>query len=193
MDVSSRTAPGDLEADAPPARPLDVTAIHAAHARFVWTSLDRLGVRAADLEDMLQEVFVVVHQRLHTFDGSAQMTTWLFGICLRVAAAYRRRAWVRREQMVDAVPESVAECGAPDEATASRQARARLSAILDEMELERRAVFVMFELDELPCDEIARMMGVPVGTVYSRLHAARKDFARALTRLRAREARGAGP
>src|SRR4051812_17880892 len=68
------------------ARPVDVAAIHAAHGDFVWLSLQRLGVRDSDLQDMHQEVFVVVHQRLHTFDGSARMTTWLFGIAMRVAS-----------------------------------------------------------------------------------------------------------
>ena len=59
---------------------LTVTAVYEAHADFVWASLQRLGVRAPDLDDVLQEVFVVVHQRLHTFDGSAAMTTWLYEI-----------------------------------------------------------------------------------------------------------------
>ena len=51
-----------------------VTRIYQANADFVWRSLQRLGVRDADLDDVLQEVFVVVHQRLHTFDGTAKMT-----------------------------------------------------------------------------------------------------------------------
>src|SRR4029079_6330881 len=66
-----------------------VTRIYQANADFVWRSLQRLGIRDPDLDDVLQEVFVVVHQRLHTFDGSAKMTTWLFAICLRVASASR--------------------------------------------------------------------------------------------------------
>ena len=82
-------------AAAPPA--LDLLAVHAAQADFLWRSLQRLGVRSADLEDVFQEVFIVVHKRLHTFDGSSALTTWLFGVCLRVAAAHRRRAWFRRE------------------------------------------------------------------------------------------------
>ncbi|MGD0528021.1 MAG: sigma-70 family RNA polymerase sigma factor [Polyangiaceae bacterium] len=168
---------------------LDVLSIHEEHADFVWRTLQRLGVRDADVEDQLQEVFVVVHHRLHTFDASARMTTWLFGICMRVASAYRRRAHRRREQIVADVPEEglVDESGPEHEASA-REARERLLGVLDLMDLEKRAIFVMFELDELPCDEIADVLGVPVGTVHSRLHAARKDFQAALARFSAREA-----
>jgi RNA polymerase sigma-70 factor (ECF subfamily) len=172
---------------------LDLFTIHAEHADFVWLTLQRLGVRDADVEDLLQEVFVVVHRRLHTFDESSRMTTWLFGICLRVAAGYRRRAHFRRERATGEVPEqATAEEGSPESAAQAGEARARLRTVLDGMELEERALFVMFEIDEVPCEQIAEMLGVPVGTVYSRLHAARTAFQRALARFEAREAtRGA--
>jgi RNA polymerase sigma-70 factor (ECF subfamily) len=171
---------------------LDVTSIHAAHAPMVWANLQRLGVRPADLDDMLQEVFVVVHQRLQTYDGSAPIASWLFGICLRVASTYRRSAYVRREQPVDAVPDEPGRVGSasPEEAASAAQRRAQLREVLDEMELEKRAVFVAFEIDELTCEQIAGSLGVPVGTVYSRLHAARKDFQRALGRWKARQGPG---
>jgi RNA polymerase sigma-70 factor (ECF subfamily) len=169
---------------------LDVLSVHAEHADFVWRTLQRMGVRAADVEDQLQEVFVVVHHRLHTFDGSARMTTWLFGICLRVAAAYRRRAYRRMEQVVADVPEHGEGEGdkTPEQAAMEHEARIKLQAVLDLMDVEKRALFVMFELDELPCEEIATILGVPLGTVYSRLHAARRDFEKALKRVSARRA-----
>jgi RNA polymerase sigma-70 factor (ECF subfamily) len=169
--------------------PLDVGAIHEAHAEFVWLSLQRLGVADADIEDLLQEVFVVVHRRLPSFDRSSRLTTWLFAICLRVAAAYRRRAFRRRERAVAEMPDVASPDDAnPENAAVARQAQARLRAALDMMDLEKRAIFVMFEIDEIPCEAIAEMLSVPLGTVYSRLYAARKEFDRALVRLRAREA-----
>jgi RNA polymerase sigma-70 factor (ECF subfamily) len=116
------------------------------------------------------------------------MTTWLFGICLRVASAYRRRAFRRHEQSVAHVPEEAVSGDSPEDAAATAQARARLRAALDLMDLDKRAIFVMFELDELSCEAIAEMLSIPLGTVYSRLHAARKAFEQALGRL---EARGA--
>jgi RNA polymerase sigma-70 factor (ECF subfamily) len=168
---------------------LDIHSIHEEHADFVWRTLQRMGVRQADVEDQMQEVFVVVHNRLQSFDASSRMTTWLFGICIRVAAAYRRRAHRRREEVVADVPEQEPPGeGGPEDAAMVRQARARLLAILDLMDLEKRAVFVMFELDEMSCEAIAELLDVPVGTVYSRLNAARKDFQAALKRFTAREA-----
>jgi RNA polymerase sigma-70 factor (ECF subfamily) len=171
------------------AQPLAVADVHAAHADFVWRSLARLGVRDEDLPDMLQEVFLVVHRRLHTYDETSKLTSWLFGICLRIAAAYRRRAHRRRERPFAAVPEPAApEAPGPERAL---QARQDLEALLDALPLERRAIFVMFEIDGLSCQQIAETLEVPVGTVHSRLHAARRAFEKALVRRRARAAREA--
>lgn len=155
----------------------------------MFRSLQRLGVRPADLEDVFQEVFLVVHKRLHTFDGTSALTTWLFGVCLRVAAAHRRKAWFRREVPADDSIEDAREAPAserPDEALAARQARALVRQVLDRMDIDKRAVFVMFELDQLPSEEIATILGVPIGTVWSRLHAARKQFERLVERERGR-------
>lgn len=168
----------------------DVATIYETHAGFVWASLQRLGVRDADLEDVVQEVFVVVHQRKHTFDGSAKMTTWLFGISLRVASAYRRRGFRRKEIVVAEPPEPHAgESSSPEHDLAAAESRRRLHVLLDELDIEKRAVFVMFEIDEMSCEEIADILGVPVGTVYSRLHGARKAFQKALARMQSRDLR----
>lgn len=180
-----------LTPDHAPPRPLDVTAIHAAHAGFVWLLLQRFGVRERDLEDALQEVFVVVHQRLHTWDPSCRITSWLYGIAQRVAIAWRRKAHVRREHAVEVVPEPPqGDARTPEHEASDAEARARLEAILDELDPDKRAVFVMFEIDGLSCDEIADLLGTPVGTVYSRLHSARKAFEKSLSRWRARDAHG---
>src|SRR4051794_23163122 len=109
---------------------LDVTAIHAKHADFIWASLQRLGVHDADLEDLFQEVFVVIHARLSGYEGRSQLPTWLFGICMRVAWAHRRRARFRHERPADA---AVAEATAaqdrnPEEAAVHRQGSARLQS-----------------------------------------------------------------
>lgn len=163
--------------------------VYATHAPFVWASLQRLGVRTPDLDDVLQEVFVVVHRRLTSFDGTAKMTTWLFGICMRVASAYRRRGYRRRETCTeDPIDHAASAAGTPEEDLQTAQARRRLEALLDELDLDKRAVFVMFEIDEMSCDEIADVQGIPVCTVYSRLSAARKEFQKAIARMHARDA-----
>jgi RNA polymerase sigma-70 factor (ECF subfamily) len=169
----------------------DVARVYEVHAEFVWASLQRLGVRDSDLEDVLQEVFVVVFRKIDTFDGSAKMTTWLFGICLRVASAYRRRSFRRHETSVAESPEVEVPPGlSPEEALASHQLRRRLGDLLDELDVDKRAVFVMFEIEEMPSEEIAKILGVPVPTVHSRLRAARKEFQKALARMHARDAHG---
>jgi len=173
---------------------LTVDDVHQQHADFVWRSLQRLGVRSRDLEDALQEVFIVVHRKLGTFDASARLTTWLYGICLRVAAAHHRRAHVRHElATMEAIDEAVEASDDPEAALAARQAEERLTQALDALSVEKRAVLVMFEVEGIPATEIAEMIGVPVGTVYSRLSSARADFAKAVERLDRRDAfRGGG-
>jgi RNA polymerase sigma-70 factor (ECF subfamily) len=163
---------------AAPTRPHNVADVYREHGDFVWASLQRMGVRDSDLQDQLQEVFVVVHRRLADFEGRSALTTWLFGICLRVVAGYRRKLARRKEQGYETLPEVVdeAEERDPEQSAARQQARARLAEVLDEMDVEKRAVLVMFEVESLSCDEIAKMLSVPVGTIYSRLHAARAQF-----------------
>lgn len=173
---------------------LDVESIHESHADYVWCSLQRLGVHPADLEDALQEVFVVVYRKLASFDGSSRLSTWLFGISMRVASAYRRKAYRRRERTV---VDMEATAGAssldgPEDALVEQQSRRRLAEVLDELEPARRAIFVMFEIEGIGCPEIAEQLGLPIGTVYSRLGAARVDFSKAALRLRRREEAGRG-
>lgn len=158
--------------------------VYAAHADFVWASLSRLGVAYDDLGDQMQEVFLVVHRRLDSFDGSSRMTTWLFGICLHVVQAWRRHRRRHPETAVEIVPEPENHSPSPEDHAAERQARRTLDTILSRMDPEKRAVFVMFELEGLACVPIAEMLGVPVGTVYSRLHAARASFQQELARVR---------
>ena len=178
-------------AGAPPSSgPLDVRAVYREHADFVWRSLARLGVRPDDLTDMTQEVFLIVHRQASSWRPESQITTWLYGICRKVASSYRRRAHRRYEDVVAEPPEppAIAE-GGPDARLANQQARAQLDAILSELNADQRAVFVMFEIDEMSCEAIATETGVPLGTVFSRLRAARKAFERGLTRWQAREGR----
>ncbi|MFO0628437.1 MAG: sigma-70 family RNA polymerase sigma factor [Polyangiales bacterium] len=165
-------------------------ALYEAHWSFVWRALRALGVREADLEDETHEVFLVVHRRLPEFEGRAQVTTWLWGIASRVASDWRRRAHVRREEVTDAPPErETARETAPDADLQRARARTTLEWILDTMAPEQRTVFVLFELDGMPADEIAALVETPVNTIYSRLRLARKRFERSLAAVHARGGR----
>ncbi len=186
MNIAVRALAGAAGAEQ---EALDVDQVYGEHADFVWRSLQRLGAPEADLEDLLQEVFVVVHRKRASFDGRSKLTTWLFGIALRVVRAHRRRARFRRERATALPPEGV-DRRTPEREAETRQAQRRLAQVLDALEPQRRATFVMFEVEGLPTRTIAELTGVPVGTVHSRLHLARRDFARALTRLEKRERHG---
>jgi RNA polymerase sigma-70 factor (ECF subfamily) len=163
-------------------------ALYYEHVSFVWRTLRHLGVAEADAEDAVQDVFLVVHDRISSFAGRSQLSTWIYGICLHVAQARRRRAHVRRELLTD--PEElvleapIAEADAAD-ALEKREAEDMLDRILDTMPLEQRSVFTLFELDGCSCEEIAEITAAPIGTVYSRLRLAREAFRRATTRLQA--------
>lgn len=165
--------------------------LYRENVAFVWRSLRRLGVSERDIDDVCQEVFVIVHRRLSTFDGTASMRTWMFGIARRVAADHRKRAHVRRETLA-APSELFVEWGEPEtsDAIELRRARAILDEILDELDEAKRAVFVLFELEEMPMSEVAKAVECPLQTAYSRLAAARKQVESAVLR---RQLRGGVP
>lgn len=163
--------------------------VYRDHVAFVWRTLRHLGVAEADAEDGVQDVFVVVHGKLASFEHRARLSTWIYGICLRVAHARRRRAHVRREVATDPsvlLVDAPAEGESAPEAIERREAEALLDAILDTMPLEQRAVFTLFELDGKSCEEIAELTCAPLGTVYSRLRLAREAFRRATAKIEAR-------
>ncbi|HEY3666876.1 MAG TPA: sigma-70 family RNA polymerase sigma factor [Polyangiaceae bacterium] len=159
---------------------MDFKEVYDAHFAFVWRSLRRLRVPDASLKDAMQDVFLVVHRRLGEFEGRAKVSTWLFGICLRVAKDYRRRAHVRREVLDDSGFSSVADPNSDAGAGAEqKQDLAMFEAALEELELEQRAVFMLFELENMTGEEIAESLDIPLGTVYSRLRLARQAFKKA--------------
>src|SRR5262245_47724445 len=129
--------------------------VYDEHFRFVWRSLRRLGVRESDVADAVQDVFVVVHRKLGDFEGRSKVTTWLFGISLRVARDRRRLAHVRHDVSDDDVLAERADERADVAAEAERrQGMAVLEALLDELPLEQRAVFTLFELDGMNGESI---------------------------------------
>jgi RNA polymerase sigma-70 factor (ECF subfamily) len=167
-----------------PRAPLDFRTIFELEVGYVMRTLRRLGVAPADLEDLAHDVFLAVHQRLESYDPARALRPWLFGFAFRVASHYRRKAG--RETALDHVDRVVDAADGP-EALLEKETRRRLVlAGLDAIELSRRAVFVLHELDGVTCDEIARTLEIPVGTAYSRLRLARQDFSAAMNRLRAK-------
>jgi RNA polymerase sigma-70 factor (ECF subfamily) len=161
----------------------DLGAIFEEHFDYVWATLRRLGVRDADREDLVHEVFLKVHARLGDYDGTRPLRPWLFGFAYRVAADHRRLARHRVEVLGDA-GEVAADNEAAEERIAATEERDLLIAALGTLDLERRAMIVMHDLDEVPVPEIARHLGIPVNTAYSRLRLAREQISSASARLR---------
>lgn len=165
----------------------DFETLYGREFSYVYRTLRRLGVRAADVEDLVHDVFVVVHRRLPDFDAARPVRPWLFGIAYRVASDHRRLARHVREVGVD-FPH--ARCEAPDPEARAQAAEARdlVLEALDALDLDRRAVLVMHDIDGHAVPEIAAALDVPLNTVYSRLRIARERFEAAVRRITARRA-----
>jgi RNA polymerase sigma-70 factor (ECF subfamily) len=159
---------------------------------FVWRSARRLGTPEATVDDVVQEVFVVVYRRLSQFEWRSSLRTWLFGIVLNVVRAHRRSLRAKHPHALSADrgadPDAVIDsaCGPQDVAMKAQAARL-LDRLLEELDDEKRAVFVLAELEQMSAPEIATALDVPVNTVYSRLRLARQEFASAAARYRARD------
>jgi RNA polymerase sigma-70 factor, ECF subfamily len=158
--------------------------LYAEHFDFVWRSLRRLGVPASSLDDAAQEVFLVVFRRASNFEGRSTLKTWLFGIAYNVARHAARSGLRREEPLPEHFPSAATN---QEEAMSRAEAVRALYEVLDGLDAEKRAVFVMAELEEMTAPEISEISGIPLNTVYSRLRAARSDFDAALRRRRARD------
>jgi len=155
-------------------------AIYEAEFEYVYRVLTRL-VGASEAEDLVQEVFLVVHRRLPEYRGDARITTWLFRIAYRVAGAHVRRERVRCRFL--SLFGIEAKIRAPLANNAQDLAEVEgVHLALQRLSFEKRSALVLHEVEGWSCEEIAESVGVPVGTVHTRLHHARRDFARACQR-----------
>ncbi|MGE0789891.1 MAG: RNA polymerase sigma factor [Sandaracinaceae bacterium] len=170
-------------------------AVYAEHAAFLYAVLRRLGLGPTAAEDALQDVFVIVHKKLPTFEGRGTLRSWLYGIAVRVAREHRRKrslfarwfdALSRRDELERANDDPH---GDPHAALSVKRAAAQLDQLLSGLAPERREIYVLIEVAELSVPEAAEVLGINLNTTYSRLRLARADVASALARLRAVEAR----
>jgi RNA polymerase sigma-70 factor (ECF subfamily) len=153
-------------------------AIYRAHVDFVLRIAGRLGVPAHHREDVVHDVFLVVHRRLPDLRADASVRSWLFGITKRVVFHHVRGAGraVRRERQASG-PTPVLD---PEEDVARRQAARMVEASLAALPPDQRLVLVLADLEEMTAPEIADALGVKLNTVYARLRLGRRRFERAL-------------
>jgi RNA polymerase sigma-70 factor, ECF subfamily len=182
---SSRQIMVPAESSAPPPRP-SFPGLFEQHSAYVWHALRRLGAQDPELEDLTHDVFLQVFRHLDDYDPTRPIKPWLFGFAFRIASEWRRRQRVRGEvsaeglDPVDSRPSAVEQLLHRERLDVAR-------AALETLEIQRRAVFILHELDGCPIPEVAESLGIPLATAYSRLRLAREDFSKAAHRLRLRQ------
>jgi RNA polymerase sigma-70 factor (ECF subfamily) len=132
--------------------------------------------------DLTQKVFLTAYLKLPQFEGRSLLSTWLWGICRRVASSYRRSGTVRYEVATDPVS---LELSAEQQGAVSPEqdlVKDTVDSILSKLSEPQRVVFTLFEVDELDGREIATLLNISIGTVRSRLRYARKLFRREVRR-----------
>ncbi len=158
---------------------LGAEALFRAHAPFVAAFVARLGALPGEVEDIVQEVFLIAHAKGGYEPGPALPRSWLAAIALRVTKNHQRSRARRREDASDALDAHAARSSSPHDSAEVAQSLARVQRALETLELDQRATFILFEIEGEPGQAIAASFEVPIGTVYSRLHHARRRFAEA--------------
>jgi RNA polymerase sigma-70 factor (ECF subfamily) len=159
--------------------PAEFAAVCEQHLDRVWRQLRAMGVLDGHLVDATQEVFLIAHAKLASFEGRAQLSTWLYAIAYRVGANYRRKV---RRHAADELTEDQhpAGFGDPEQSLQDKRAAALVQTFCDGLSEKLRDVFVLAILEEQPAPEVAEILGVPENTVYSRVRLVREAFRRVL-------------
>jgi RNA polymerase sigma-70 factor (ECF subfamily) len=163
-----------------PAAAPEIAEVYEAHFGYTVRCLRGLGVRHDFIDDAVQDVFLVVQDKLAAFDGKAQLRTWIYAILLRVARRYRVRAAREAERFVAVEPASDVRLEHELEQAERLALAQRALAALDD---DKREVFVLAQVEQMSAPEIAEILGLPVNTVYSRVRAARLAFSSQVARL----------
>jgi RNA polymerase sigma-70 factor, ECF subfamily len=165
-------------------------AVYDGYFDFVWTCARRLGVPEEAIDDVVQEIFIVVHARLKTLERPASLRSWLYGVVRRTVSSYHRG---RNSRKARESPAPLSEETAnplqltPLDLTVLGADIKRLWLLLAELDLPKREVLILAELEEMTAPEIAEAVGIPLNTAYSRLRVARQEFNELVARSLARE------
>jgi len=168
------------------AQSLGFREIHDAYFGFIWRYAANRGVPAMAIDDVVQEVFVVVHNRLESFEGRSSLKTWLAGIAYNVVRGYVRKPGNRPAgDYLDEEQQLLSQGVSPAEALERKRALEVLDHLLDKMSDAQREVFILCEIEQLSSVEIAEALGINENTVRTRLLAARKLFNAGVARQQA--------
>ncbi|HYQ16007.1 MAG TPA: sigma-70 family RNA polymerase sigma factor [Polyangiaceae bacterium] len=167
--------------------------IYEKHFDFVWSMTLRLGVSGAATDDVVQEIFMIVHGRLSTLRQPASLRSWIYGIVRRTVSDYRRSQRSRAAFGATLAVEAEVRPSSPQtplDVTEQHDRVKVLHSLLEELDPLKREVFVLAELEELSVPEIAEALEIPLNTAYSRLRLAREAFEQRLARRALREPQG---
>lgn len=149
--------------------------LYAQHHRQVARQLNFLVPRA-DLEDVLQEVFIEVFRSIRRFERKSAFTTWLYRVTVHVAMKARRKRTRARLDLVEDLPEQADDGPSPHDVSLSAERQARVEALLQRLSPKKRAVLVLHDLQGVDAQRIAELVGANVLTVRTRLFYARREF-----------------
>lgn len=143
--------------------------VYNEHFAFAWRTARALGVPPGNIDDAVQEVFIVVHRRLPDYQPTASIRSWVFGIVRRVAKDFRRSVQRRGPQVSMDEGQLGAKTADPYVAATRNEALQLVEAFADTLDEERRMIFVLAELEQMPVTEVASTLNLNLNTVYSRL------------------------
>ena len=155
-----------------------------------------LGGPEAERDDLVQDVFLIVHRRLPDFDGM-NLHGWLYQITRHRVRDFRRLRWFRvflqSSRVDDSLPDSFAGSRDPERTLEEKERAALIARLLSKLPEAQRAAFVLFEIDGYSGEEIARFQGVPLNTVWGRIHKARAKLSADIVRLQSKSTGGRSP
>ncbi len=171
-----RTVPEDLT----------IEAVFRAHVDDVHRIVTRLigpGGSRADVEDVVQLVFIAIQRALPKFRGESKLSTWIYGVSARVVMT-QLRGWRRHRRLLAALGDhlEISDTYTPEKSASEREELARVWRCLMRIKPKKRVVYIMHELEDVSGADIALALDIPVATVWTRLHHARKELLAALAR-----------
>jgi RNA polymerase sigma-70 factor (ECF subfamily) len=180
----------DANSGSRPSTSIGFKTVYRQYFDFVWASVRRFGVQPGEMDDVVQEVFIVIHAKLAALERPESLRSWIYGVVRRVASNHRRslRTQIAAGIFVGTPYREIAESREPTpfEPMKTNADIAILASLLDELDEPQREVFALVELDELTVPEAAEVLQIPVNTAYSRLRVARQAFEAAVARRRER-------
>jgi len=159
-------------------------ALYRQYFDFVWSSARRLGVGNEAMDDVVQEIFIVIHSRLHTLEQPESLRSWIYGIVRRTVSGHHRSNRTRTSGVIAATDGGTLRPAPPTPFDLTERASEvqLLQELLSKLDAAKREVFELVEIEEMTVPEVAAALEIPLNTAYSRLRAARLEFEEALAR-----------